>query len=160
MNPKKNENIWNEEIILKQSYEILNAFMSIKKTIRHKFEKNAKKYGFTSPQLSVIFNLYKMPSITLNELSEHMMLSKSTVSGIVDRLCKQGVVKREIPQDNRRIVKLTINEAFIKENDITKLKENFIFDIISNAIVRTNKEEIDEMIYAMNKLSTLLCNED
>lgn len=43
-----------------------------------------------------------------------MNLTKSTVSGIVDRLEKQGVVIREIPKDNRRIVKLSISEDFKK----------------------------------------------
>ena len=109
----------NDELAQKQADEIIEIFKSIKKATSSKFEKSAKKYGFTAPQLGVIFYLHVMPSITLQALSEHMNLTKSTVSGIVDRLEKQGVVTREIPKDNRRIVKLSISEEF-KNDSIMK----------------------------------------
>lgn len=108
----------NDELVQKQADEIIEIFKSIRKSIGCRFEKSAKKYGFTAPQLGVIFHLHVMPSITLDALSKHMLLTKSTVSGIVDRLEKQGVVTREIPKDNRRIVKLSISEEFKKNNDI------------------------------------------
>ena len=101
-----------------QADRMLELFKDIKKVISNrKLEKIAKQYGFTAPQLGVILRLYETPTITLHELSTHMMLSKSTVSGIVDRLTKQGVVIREIPKDNRRIIKLSISEEFKKNNN-------------------------------------------
>ena len=106
MNSKEDLSCIDNELAPEQANEIIDIFKNIRKTLRYKFEKIAKQYGFTEPQLAVIFHLDHMPSITLNELSEYMMLTKSTVSGIVDRLTKQGVVTREIPKDNRMIVKL------------------------------------------------------
>lgn len=63
-----------------------------------------RKYKFTAPQAMTLRQLYNTPYITLKELGEKLSLSKSTVSGIVDRLENQGVVIREIPKNNRRIV--------------------------------------------------------
>jgi MarR family transcriptional regulator, organic hydroperoxide resistance regulator len=148
-----------DELAQKQADEIIEIFKSIKKAINSKFEKSAKKYGFTAPQLGVIFHLYVMPSITLQSLSEHMGLTKSTVSGIVDRLEKQGVVTREIPKDNRRIVNLSISEEFKKNNDICKMKKEFITDFISESIKNTNPEEVVKMIYGLKQFSILL-NDD
>ena len=128
----------------------------LKRTLSCKFEKIAKQYGFTAPQLGVIFHLYEMPSITLNELSDHMMLTKSTVSGIVDRLTKQGVVIREIPKDNRRIVNLSISEEFKKNNDICNMKKKFISDLISNG----KDMDIEKIIYGLKQFSLLLNEND
>jgi DNA-binding MarR family transcriptional regulator len=101
-----------------------------------------------------------VPSITLQALSEHMNLTKSTVSGIVDRLEKQGVVTREIPKDNRRIVKLSITEEFKKNNDICSMKKRFISDLISESIKNTNPEEVEKMIYGLKLFSSLLSKEE
>lgn len=144
------------ELVQKKADEIIEIFKSIRKSIGFKSEKSAKKYGFTSPQIGVIFHLYMMPSITLQSLSEHMNLTKSTVSGIVDRLEKQGVVTRKIPKDNRRIVKLSISEEFKKNNDICKMKKEFMADFISESIKNADPKEIEKMIYGLRQLSILL----
>ena len=146
----------NDELVQKQADEIIEIFKNIKKAISSKFEKSAKKYGFTAPQLGVIFHLHVMPSITLQALSEHMGLTKSTVSGIVDRLEKQGVVTREIPKDNRRIVKLSISEEIKKNNDVCKMKKEFIADFISESIKNTDPEEVENMIHGLRQFSILL----
>lgn len=146
----------NDEGAQKQADEIIEIFKNIRKAISFKCEKSAKKYGFTAPQLGVIFHLYMMPSITLNNLSEHMNLTKSTVSGIVDRLEKQGVVTREIPKDNRRIVKLSISEDFKKNNDICKMKKEFMASFISESIKKADPDEVKKMIDGLKQLSILL----
>lgn len=146
----------NDELAQKQADEIIEIFKSIKRATSSKFEKSAKKYGFTAPQLGVIFHLHMMPSITLQALSEHMSLTKSTVSGIVDRLEKQGVVTREIPKDNRRIVNLSISEEFKKNNDICKMKKEFMADFISESIKKADSEDVENMICGLRQLSILL----
>jgi len=150
----------NDELAQKQADEIIEIFRSIKKSSSSKFEKSAKKYGFTAPQLGVIFHLHMMPSITLQALSEHMSLTKSTVSGIVDRLEKQGVVTREIPKDNRRIVELSITEEFKKNNDICSMKKKFVSDLISDSLKKMNQEEVEKIIYGLRQFQLMLNNED
>ena len=55
----------NGELAQKKADEIIEIFKSIRKSIGFKSEKSAKKYGFTAPQIGVIFHLHMMPSITL-----------------------------------------------------------------------------------------------
>jgi len=160
MNATEDLSCIDNELAPEQANEIIDIFKNIKKTLRYKFEKLAKQYGFTEPQLAVIFHLYHMPSITLNELSEHMMLTKSTVSGIVDRLTKQGVVTREIPKDNRRIVKLSISEEFKKNNDICNMKKKFISGLISDSIKNMDPAEVEKIIYGLRQFNLLLNNDD
>ena len=160
MNFQEDLSSTNDELAQKQADEIIEIFRSIKKVSSSKFEKSAKKYGFTAPQLGVIFHLHMMPSITLQALSEHMSLTKSTVSGIVDRLEKQGVVAREIPKDNRRIVKLSITEEFKKDNDICSIKKKFISDLLSDSLKKTNPEEVEKIIYGLRQFQLMLNNDN
>lgn len=156
----KEEPCWNDELIAKYSDKIISTFKSIHKIFSCKFQEFAKQYGFTPPQLTVIFHLYKTPGITLNELSSHLMLTKSTVSGIVNRLVSQGVVIREIPENNRRIVKLSISEDFRKNNNIVSMKEHFITHCISNAIKDMDPINVEELIHALETFILLLNKED
>lgn len=146
----------NDELAQKKADEIINIFKNIKKSLNSRLKESAKQYGFTDTQLSVIFNLYKEPSITLNELSDYMGLTKSTVSGIVERLVKQGVITREVPENNRRIVKLSISEEFKKNNDICNMRRKFISNLISNSIKDIDLMEIEEMISGLRKFDSLL----
>ena len=158
MNLQEGPSSPNNELYQKQADEIIGVFRNIRKELSCKFEKIAKDWGFTEPQLNVIFHLYMMPSITLNELSDQIGLTKSTVSGIVDRLAKQGVVTREIPKENRRIVRLSISAEFRKNNDICKMKKEFISNLILNSIKNTDPEEVEKIIYGLKQFSILLNN--
>lgn len=157
----KEELHWeNDESIMRQGDEIIEIFKTIKRSLRSKSEKIGKNYEFTLPQLRVIFYLYETPSITLNELSEHIMLTKSTVSGIVERLSNKGVVIREIPKDNRRTVRLSISEDFKKNNDIYDMKKLFIRNFIYDGIIKMGPVEVEKIIYGLKQFSLLLENND
>lgn len=153
---KEEEQLQNNELTAKQADRIIKAFKNIGKTFGDKFRKSAKQYGFTSPQLLVIFHLYKMPGITLNELSAHIMLTKSTVSGIVNRLVNQGVVVREVPENNRRTVKLSLSEEFKKQNNVINMKKSFAGNIIADAIKNVEPEELANIVHALEKLNSLM----
>ncbi|OAA86855.1 MarR family winged helix-turn-helix transcriptional regulator [Clostridium ljungdahlii] len=146
----------NDDLILEQSDKIINLFKSIHKIIGHKFRKIAAQYGFTAPQLAVVVHLYKRPGMTLNELSHHLMLAKSTVSGIIDRLVNQGVVTREIPENNRRIVKLSISEEFKKSNNILDIRQTLISNCISDTIRNMDSKSVDQFIHALEHYKSLL----
>jgi DNA-binding MarR family transcriptional regulator len=88
------------------------------------------------------------------------MLTKSTVSGIIDRLTKQGVVIRKIPENNRRTVILSLSKEFRENNDICKMKKNFISDLISNSIKEVEPAEVEKIIYGLRQFSLLLSNND
>lgn len=134
------------------SERVVFLFRSIQKIYReHIFEKS-RQYGFTGPQIGLIMGLCKNPFITLNEMSEYLGLTKSTVSGIVDRLVGQGVVIREIPENNRRIVRLSLSPEFQKSNVLHELMNQYITDTIKGA----SEEDIEKIISGLEILYALI----
>jgi DNA-binding MarR family transcriptional regulator len=138
--------------LIESADRINQLLRCLQKSLRDKLFEESRRYGFTAPQLGVIFSLYKKPYITLNELCELIYLSKSTVSGIVDRLVAQNVVIREIPEDNRRIVQLSLTPEFVKDNDLLTLKERYIVDTLHEAA----PEELEQIIAGLEKLYALV----
>jgi DNA-binding MarR family transcriptional regulator len=134
------------------SEKVIFLFKSIQKIYKDLIFEKSREYGFTGPQIGLIIGLTKNPYSTLNEISQWMGLSKSTVSGIVDRLVAQGVVIREIPENNRRIVRLSLSPEFQKNNVIKDFKDKYIADIFRDA----DEEEIEKIISGLEILYRLM----
>lgn len=68
-----------------------------------------RQLGLTMPQFDVIATLGNTPGMMMTQLAEKTLVTKGTLTGIVDRLEQKGLVRREVPPDNRRsfIVMLT-----------------------------------------------------
>jgi DNA-binding MarR family transcriptional regulator len=74
--------------------------------------------GLTLPQLRVLFLLRQHPGATTNFLSDRLGVTVSTVSGLVDKLARAGLVERRPDPRNRRIVPLGLTaegEAVVGE---------------------------------------------
>jgi MarR family transcriptional regulator, organic hydroperoxide resistance regulator len=137
-----------------QIEQIVDLCKLLLKRFREAASMNLKEYGFTATQLTLMFILYRNPNLMLNELSDKMGLSKSTVSSMVERLENQGVVLREIPKDNRRIVRLSLEPEFAeKHKDILDFRHKFINDIFNFKDVSAN--DADKIIYALEKMTAM-----
>nr|WP_277876606.1 MULTISPECIES: MarR family transcriptional regulator [unclassified Leptolyngbya] len=56
----------------------------------------------TPPQFDVICTLGNTSGMFMNQLAEKTLVTKGTLTGIVDRLEQKGLVRREVPPENRR----------------------------------------------------------
>ncbi|MDZ7729371.1 MAG: MarR family transcriptional regulator [Dehalococcoidia bacterium] len=61
--------------------------------------------GLTTAQLRVLFLLRESPGVTAGELASRLSVTPPTISGIVDRLVKLGLVQREDDPNDRRLVR-------------------------------------------------------
>lgn len=70
---------------------------------------HVRQLGLTMPQFDVIATLGNTAGMMMSQLAEKTLVTKGTLTGIVDRLEQKGLVHREVPPDNRRcfIVMLT-----------------------------------------------------
>ena len=137
------------------SERVVYLFKAVHKIYRDQIYEKSRQYGFTGPQIGLIIGLHKNPYITLKEMSECLGLSKSTVSGMVDRLVGQGVVTREIPEDNRRIVRLSLSPDFQKNNVLKELANKYINDSLKDA----SEEDLDKIITGLEILYRLITTE-
>lgn len=71
-------------------------------------DSHVRQLGLTPPQFDVITSLGNTPGLTMNRLGEQTLVTKGTLTGIVDRLEQKGLVRREVPQGNRRSFKVVL----------------------------------------------------
>jgi len=67
--------------------------------------------GLSLGWLDVLIHLEEAPAgLRMNELAEHILQSKSGLTRIVDRMSEEGLVRRERPEDDRRVVLVLLTD--------------------------------------------------
>ena len=70
----------------------------------------AARYGLTGPQLTVVKMLEALGDLSLSRLSEKIRAQNSTVTGIVDRMEREGLVTRTRSATDRRVVHIRLTD--------------------------------------------------
>lgn len=70
-----------------------------------------KESGLTGPQLMVLQQLAAHDKLTAGVIAREISLSQPTVTSIIDRLERKGLLKRERDQRDKRKVMLRMTEA-------------------------------------------------
>lgn len=65
-------------------------------------DSHVRELGLTPPQFDVIATLGNTEGMSMKDIADATLVTKGTLTGIVDRLEKKGFVRREVPPDNRR----------------------------------------------------------
>jgi len=99
--------------------EVLLAMRRILRRMAIHSKQLHRQSGLTLPQLLCLQAIARSPSgqRTSAELSRELKLSPATLTGIVDRLEREGLLRRERETADRRKVRLHLSEAGLRRID-------------------------------------------
>lgn len=115
-------------------------------------EAHIRETGLTAPQFDVICTLGNTPGMFMNQLAEKTLVTKGTLTGIIDRLEQKNLVRREVPPENRRcfLIVLTPEGQALFEQifpvHIAYLKQRFD---------RLTPDELTEIQSALQRLKAI-----
>lgn len=132
---------------------IVQLMKKVTANIKHEIGCHFKEMNLTGPQGMLIGTLFHHGEMKVSDLSEKLGLSNSTVSGILDRLEKQGLVERMRSKEDRRVVYVNITEDF-KEQSKKQFVE--INKMIEQMINRATPEELDKILEGMEALRNVV----
>jgi DNA-binding MarR family transcriptional regulator len=105
--------------------------------------------NITPGQMTVLYTLYKGDGIPITELSKKVFLDNSTLTGLLDRLEKLGLVVRSATSEDRRCYHIYLTDkAKSLQNDIchTMAKvEHLMTTGCSEAEVATFRKVLDHI---------------
>jgi len=132
---------------------VVRILKQIMNGVKQNVQQEFKEMGLTGPQGMLIGTLAHQGEMKISQLSEKMGLSNSTVSGIVDRLEKQGLVERTRSVEDRRVVYVNVTSDFkkIAQSHFSQIEAKFQ-DILNE----TSPEEIDKIFDGLNLLKKLM----
>lgn len=77
---------------LAQAYHAFSAYSAA----------HVRQLGLTPAQFDVIATLGNTQGMPLSQLAQQTLITKGTLTGIIDRLEEKGLVRREVPVGDRR----------------------------------------------------------
>ena len=83
------------------------------KEIVRRYRTPLEPLGLTYTQYVVMMVLWECGAVTEKELGEKIHLDSGTLAPLLKRLDKQGLVKRERPDHNERLLQITLTDAGI-----------------------------------------------
>lgn len=138
---------------LNDSAKVAKLFREVMHLFKQSMSKVFDDLGITAPQGMIIGILSKEKTLKITDLSSKLSLSNSTVSGIVDRLEKQGMVERKRSDQDKRVVYVSIS------SDFKEMHQNFhkrLEGKIENAMSKGTPEELGKIFEGLDALKKLL----
>lgn len=143
---------------LKLENQLCFPFYAVSRLIIRAYQEDLDQLEITYPQYLVLLVLWEKDGITVNEISEKLVLNTNTVTPLLKRMEKQSLITRTSTQDDLRkvVVRLTENGMKMRErsaqipyNLIAKL--NFQSSEFSMEDVNTLKSMLSKLIIMLNK---------
>jgi DNA-binding MarR family transcriptional regulator len=94
--------------------QILEAIIYLSTETRRITKELARRANLTGPQLTVVKILEQIGDLSLSELSDKIRAQNSTVTGIIDRMEREGLVTRIRSKEDRRIVSVRLTDKGVK----------------------------------------------
>ncbi len=95
-----------------------------------------KDFDITPPQfnaLLVLISESKDRSLTMGELCDRLYLASSTVTDLVDRMEKNGLVEREKDSRDRRVIRLKVKERGHQVlAEVMKARKRYLAEVLLN----------------------------
>ena len=139
------------------SNEIFDAYLSVSQNASRQFRLHFEKCNLTFPQALVLNALLEETPVPISVLAEKTGSANSTVSGIVDRLEKLGLVQRERSREDRRVIYVGLTDQYIQHR---KDADSNVRDYFARLLSPLEEEEKQEILRALRKLDEVLCMDE
>lgn len=112
--------------------ETYNAVMSAYRAMRKSIAEEVSKVGLTPPQFRLLRTLARQGAMSLNKMSQEMLVTPPNITGIVDRLEAKHLVRRVASRDDRRAIKLELSpEGKRLQQKLAKKHNEFLKEVLS-----------------------------
>ena len=137
----------------KQSDRILMAYLRVTQHMSKHFRSHFSQLYLTFPQALVLNVLAAGGPMPISSLAEQTGSANSTVSGVVDRLEKLGLAKRERSSHDRRVIYVSVTEQYQILRRQTATNVNGYF---TSLLETMSKEERETILLGLEKLEEAL----
>ncbi|TCL71485.1 MarR family transcriptional regulator [Rhizobium sp. BK251] len=132
----------------KQELRLWLRLLSTTKLISQEVRRRLRsEFGATLPQFDLLAQLYREPEgLRLGELSKRTMVTNGNITGLIERLEADGFVRRETPDDDRRVtVARLTDEGKAIFSRMAEAHESWLRDLMADVDPATIRTILAEM---------------
>ena len=115
--------------------------------MKHALDAKLTDVGLTATQYIVLARLWTEDGISLTELGDHLSLDSPTLTGIIDRMERDGLVERKRNDGDRRVVRVYLTP---KGTELEQTIGTFAADTDNEAWRNFTDSERDEVLRSLD----------
>ncbi len=141
---------------LKLKNQLCFPLYAASRLVTRHYQPHLEKLGITYPQYLVLMILWENNALPVNDIAKTLILNTNTITPLLQRMEKQGLVLREKSMDDERkvIVKLTEKGEKLKTK-ASSIPENLATEIMKSDLTLEDlikmKEDLSKMIDQLSK---------
>jgi MarR family transcriptional regulator, organic hydroperoxide resistance regulator len=134
---------------LKLSNQVCFPVYAASRLIIREYQPWLDKMGITYPQYLVLMVLWETDNISVNEISEKLILKTNTITPLLKRMASLGIVSRKRSESDERkvIIQLTKKGKHMKDK-AARVPEKLAKGLIASGI---NEEDLIELRNILNQ---------
>jgi len=133
--------------------EVIRLIRKLMQVGEHYSRELHKNYDISAPQLACLLALYEKGPMSPSRIARSIMVSSSTVTGILDRLEAKELVRRVRNPRDRRSITVSLTETGRR---LAEIAPPPVQQRIVNGLKRLPDEEFQEILQGLSRLLGLL----
>jgi len=106
--------------------------------------------GLTMPQLRVMFLVHEENGLTAGELAATMRVRPATMTGLMDRLIRHGLITRQADLSDRRVVRVSLTE---EGHSVVRAIETASRAYLETIFERMGAESVERLIDSLRNFA-------
>jgi DNA-binding MarR family transcriptional regulator len=136
---------------LKLENQICFPVYAASRLITREYQPYLDQLGVTYPQYLVLMVLWESDEISVNDISNKLILNTNTITPLLKRMEKQGLLKRERSKtDERKVIIYLTKKGFLLEQEAIVIPEK-----LSKFLLKGNVE-IEDLIKLKEQLNMVI----
>ncbi len=111
-----------------------------------------KKMGLTTTQFDIVATLGNQPPMTCKELGEKTLVSKGTMTGVLERLEAKGLIEKFLNADDGRSYKIGLSKT--GEKLFKKVFPEHI-EYLGKAFGKLSKKELEQAVMVLQEVKAI-----
>lgn len=140
---------------LKLSNQICFPLYSVSRLITKAYKPYLDEMGLTYPQYLVLLVLWENDGLTVNQITEKLLLNTNTLSPLLKRMEKMEILQRNRSREDERSVIVQITEKGKQLKTLAMpIPENLIKTLLTENISMANVIQLKDMLNEWIKILT------
>lgn len=116
------------------------------------FSEELSQFGITPGQYGVLACLWNKPKLTPKEIASILHVENSTISGVLDRMQRRGLINRLLNPENHRSIYVEATEKGQALQEPVHRKIDELNDMILHNFTKPERAELQNMLRRIGRL--------
>lgn len=128
-----------------------NLMFGLRRLINKSEKENKLKHELTVSQFETLWFIGPTGRRTMESIADHLNIKPPSVTALVDKLEKSGLVTREKDPADRRLIQVVLTKKTIKELQMMGRKKELVFDKIISKLSPADQKELERILSILIK---------